>query len=165
MDMNDQLHAPTALSQGKFPPVLNGWETGWAPEPVWTPWWREKFCICQELNPGRPTSTPWLYRLSYPGWNSALAKYPSFYLVYLCFPQEATAVSVERRQRWQFNIFWHPLMKNSDTVKYKHLKGVLKLQSHVDGENLRKFQVWEKCLNITLSRKTSSGILRRVFFW
>jgi hypothetical protein len=27
---------------------------------------REKSCLCQELNPGHPASTPWLYWLSYP---------------------------------------------------------------------------------------------------
>jgi hypothetical protein len=35
-------------------PVPTGQEAGWAPELVWTRWWREKYPICQEMNPGRP---------------------------------------------------------------------------------------------------------------
>jgi len=43
MEVSDQLHAPTALPRGKEPPVPIKYEAGWAPEPVWTRWWREKF--------------------------------------------------------------------------------------------------------------------------
>jgi hypothetical protein len=34
---------PAALPPRKEPLVTNGQEVEWAPEPVWTRWWREKF--------------------------------------------------------------------------------------------------------------------------
>jgi hypothetical protein len=34
---------PTALPTGKEHSVPIEWEAGWAPEPFWTRWWREKF--------------------------------------------------------------------------------------------------------------------------
>jgi hypothetical protein len=44
MEMGGQLHTPTALPQGKEPPVSIGYEAVWAPELVWTLWKREKSC-------------------------------------------------------------------------------------------------------------------------
>jgi hypothetical protein len=41
--MSGQLHAPAALPPGKEHLVPIGYGAGWAPEPVWTLWWREKF--------------------------------------------------------------------------------------------------------------------------
>jgi len=57
METNGQLHTPAALLPGKEPPApAGGW---WAPEPVWTRWWRKNsrplpgrvsplsnFCFC-----------------------------------------------------------------------------------------------------------------------
>jgi hypothetical protein len=43
MEVIGQLHAPAPLPPGKEPPVHIGEESGWAPEPFWTRWWREKF--------------------------------------------------------------------------------------------------------------------------
>jgi hypothetical protein len=43
MEMSGQLHAPAALPLGKEPLVPIGQEAGWAPEPFWTRWFREKF--------------------------------------------------------------------------------------------------------------------------
>jgi hypothetical protein len=47
---------PSHFTPGKEPPVPNGSEAGWAPEPVWTRWRRKKshHCTFRELNPGRP---------------------------------------------------------------------------------------------------------------
>jgi hypothetical protein len=42
MAMSDRLHAPTALSPEKQPPVPIGQKAKWAPEPVWTLWTKEK---------------------------------------------------------------------------------------------------------------------------
>jgi len=42
MQDNVQVHASDALPPGKEPPVAIEWEVGWAPEPVWTRWRREK---------------------------------------------------------------------------------------------------------------------------
>lgn len=38
----DRSSAPAALQPQKEPPVLDGKETGWTPEPVWTQQWRWK---------------------------------------------------------------------------------------------------------------------------
>jgi hypothetical protein len=43
MEVSGQLHAPAALLPEEEPPVPIGYEAGWAPEPIWTRWWREKF--------------------------------------------------------------------------------------------------------------------------
>jgi hypothetical protein len=43
MEVSGQLHAPAALPPGKKPLVPIGQEAGWAPEPFWTRWFREKF--------------------------------------------------------------------------------------------------------------------------
>jgi hypothetical protein len=51
MDVSGQLHAPAALPPGKVHPPPIGQEAGWAPEPVWTLWRREKSYTCQEWNP------------------------------------------------------------------------------------------------------------------
>jgi hypothetical protein len=42
-----QLDSPAALFLGKEPPVANGKEAVWAPEPVWTTW--RKFLTLPEL--------------------------------------------------------------------------------------------------------------------
>jgi hypothetical protein len=42
--VSGQLHAQATLSPEKQPPVPMGYEAGWAPEPVWTTWRREKSC-------------------------------------------------------------------------------------------------------------------------
>jgi hypothetical protein len=43
MGVSGQRHAPAVLyPQGKDPPVPNGQEAGWAPEPVWTQRLEEK---------------------------------------------------------------------------------------------------------------------------
>jgi hypothetical protein len=38
IELSGQFHAPAALYPGKERLVPSGWETGWAPEPVWTRW-------------------------------------------------------------------------------------------------------------------------------
>jgi hypothetical protein len=43
MELSGQLHDPAALLPDKEPPVSTRQEAGWAPEPVWTQWRREKF--------------------------------------------------------------------------------------------------------------------------
>jgi hypothetical protein len=43
MEVSGQLHVPASLPPGKEPLVPIGYEVGWAPEPVWTQWGREKF--------------------------------------------------------------------------------------------------------------------------
>jgi len=42
MEMNVQLHAPTALSSGKESPVETGQEAGWSPQPFWKQWRKRK---------------------------------------------------------------------------------------------------------------------------
>jgi hypothetical protein len=42
MEVSGKLHVPAVLSPGKEPPVPTEQEAAWAPEPVWTRWWREK---------------------------------------------------------------------------------------------------------------------------
>jgi len=43
MEVSGQLHAPEASPPGKEPLVPFWYEAEWAPEPVWTRRWREKF--------------------------------------------------------------------------------------------------------------------------
>jgi hypothetical protein len=43
MEVSGQLHAPAALPPGKEPLVPIRYEAGWAPEPFWTRWFKEKF--------------------------------------------------------------------------------------------------------------------------
>jgi hypothetical protein len=43
MEVSGQFHAPVALPPEKEPLILNGYEAGWAPEPFWKRWGREKF--------------------------------------------------------------------------------------------------------------------------
>jgi hypothetical protein len=43
MDVSGQLHAPDTLPPRKEPLLPIGQEAGWAQEPVWMRWWREKF--------------------------------------------------------------------------------------------------------------------------
>jgi hypothetical protein len=43
MEMSGQLHTLATLYPGKEPLVPIGYEAGWAPEPFWMRWWREKF--------------------------------------------------------------------------------------------------------------------------
>jgi hypothetical protein len=42
MDVSAQLYVQPALPLGKAPAIRSVWEAGWAPEPVWTLWSREK---------------------------------------------------------------------------------------------------------------------------
>jgi len=49
MEVNDQLHA-----RRKEHPVPTGYWAGWAQEPVWTRWRREKSLPWRETNTGRP---------------------------------------------------------------------------------------------------------------
>jgi hypothetical protein len=42
MELGGHLHAQVALPTGKELPVPIGYETGWAPEPIWTLWNKEK---------------------------------------------------------------------------------------------------------------------------
>jgi hypothetical protein len=51
MNGNGQLHAQAALPPGEEPPVTIGQEAGWAQEPVWTLWRREKSCSAGNRRP------------------------------------------------------------------------------------------------------------------
>jgi hypothetical protein len=61
---------------GKDLPISIGCEVGWATEPAWTLWSRDKSCICQESNLGLPCLRAPLHRLSYPCWWQILSFYP-----------------------------------------------------------------------------------------
>jgi hypothetical protein len=62
MELSGQLLAPAALSPEKEPLVPIGWEAGWAPEPVWTRWWREKFpAPAGSRTPTHPSYSPVLH--------------------------------------------------------------------------------------------------------
>jgi hypothetical protein len=47
-----QLHAPSALSPGKEPPVTTGQGAGWAPQPIWKK--GKSFARAGCRNPDRP---------------------------------------------------------------------------------------------------------------
>jgi hypothetical protein len=58
MEVSGLIHAPAALPPGKDPSVPIVQEDGWAPEPVWKRWRREKnHCTYRESNSGRPASS------------------------------------------------------------------------------------------------------------
>jgi hypothetical protein len=48
--VSGQLRSPAALPPGKEPPVPIGFEAGWAPEPVWTTWRKDKSCSYRDSN-------------------------------------------------------------------------------------------------------------------
>lgn len=53
--MNSQPHAPVVLPRGKEVAVPMEQEAGWAPEPMWTIWSREKSVVPAAVpNPERP---------------------------------------------------------------------------------------------------------------
>jgi len=63
MEVSDQIHAPAALSPGKEPLLHIGQDARWAPEPVWTRWWKEIFPALYEIKtPDHPTCSPTLNR-------------------------------------------------------------------------------------------------------
>jgi hypothetical protein len=49
-----QIHGPAALLLRVGPAFPVGYQNGWAPEPVWTLWRREKSLLCQKWDPCRP---------------------------------------------------------------------------------------------------------------
>jgi hypothetical protein len=62
-----KLHALAALFPGKKPLVPIGWENGWAPEWVWTRWWRENSQPPLGLEPRSSIPQSSDIPLSYPG--------------------------------------------------------------------------------------------------
>jgi hypothetical protein len=51
MNSSGDLYDPAALPSRKEHPIRSGWESVWAPEPVWTLWKGGHLCFCQESNP------------------------------------------------------------------------------------------------------------------
>jgi len=67
MEVSGQLHAQAALLLGKEPLVPIGQEVGWAPEPFWTRWWREKFpAPAGTRTPVHPARSSTLYHWANP---------------------------------------------------------------------------------------------------
>jgi hypothetical protein len=68
MEVSGQIHAPTALHPGIYPPVPIRQEAGWAQQPVWTLWRGKVYCPRRDSKPGRlarslvgiPTELLWL---------------------------------------------------------------------------------------------------------
>jgi hypothetical protein len=85
MEKSCQLHAPATLSPGKEPLVPTGEEAGWAPKPVWTQWWREKFPAPAETQtPNYPAFGPVLYHWAIPApVYTELKKCPLINCIYL----------------------------------------------------------------------------------
>jgi hypothetical protein len=65
MGVSGKLHASTALSPQKEPPVPIGEDAGWNPESVWPLWNREKSLV-PAMNQTQDLS---LYRFNYSGSN------------------------------------------------------------------------------------------------
>jgi hypothetical protein len=58
---------PAALPPGKEPLIPIGHEAEWAPQPVWTRWWREKFqAPARTRTPDHPARSPALYHWAIP---------------------------------------------------------------------------------------------------
>jgi len=65
MEMSGQLHAPAALPQGEEHLAPIWWEVGWAPEPVWMLWRRQKFpATTGTSTPDHPACSLALYHVS-----------------------------------------------------------------------------------------------------
>jgi hypothetical protein len=64
MEVSSQLHVPAILPIGKESLVGILQEAGWALEPVWTRWRREKFLVSTGTRTlDHPARTPALYKL------------------------------------------------------------------------------------------------------
>jgi hypothetical protein len=73
MEVSGQLHALSALSPEKYPPV----PTGWVPEPVWMLWSREK-----NLNPAvNRTLVVQPVTRRYTGWAMSAIYYSGTFLI------------------------------------------------------------------------------------
>jgi hypothetical protein len=60
-----QLDVPATLPPAEEPLVPTEQVAGWAPEPVWIRWWREKFPAPAGIRtPNQPANSPALYRSS-----------------------------------------------------------------------------------------------------
>lgn len=57
METSNQLYAPAALPRGKLP-VLNKWQAGSAPEPLWARWCRGKPPFRRGSNLNSPVDEP-----------------------------------------------------------------------------------------------------------
>jgi hypothetical protein len=67
MEVSGHLHFPAALPPAKEPLVPIGLGAEWAPEPVWTRWWREKFrASAGTRTPDHPARSPALYYWAIP---------------------------------------------------------------------------------------------------
>jgi hypothetical protein len=64
MQVSGHFHASAALNPGKKPLVPIGLEDGWAPGPVWTRWWREKFSAPRGTR--TPARSPALFHWAIP---------------------------------------------------------------------------------------------------
>jgi hypothetical protein len=85
LELNGQIHAPAALTPAKYPPAPIGYEAGWAPEPVWMLWRREKCCPCWQSNPGRPARSEYLITMrTHSCWHGTGSLYVWWCLV-VCF--------------------------------------------------------------------------------
>jgi hypothetical protein len=90
VEVSGQLHAPAALSTWQKPPVLIRQEAGWAPQPIWTLWRREKSCTAEKrtqvIQPVARRCTDWAICLSIFGatalfWPWPLCQFLNLYTI------------------------------------------------------------------------------------
>jgi len=82
MELSGQLHASSTLLPGKQSLVHIGWGAWWAPESVWTRWWREKFpAHPRSGTPDHPALYHWA--IPAPAFNAMILC--SFVVCYQCF--------------------------------------------------------------------------------
>jgi hypothetical protein len=129
MEVTGQLHGPAALPPGKEPLLHIGQEAGWAPQPVWTPWWGEKLLAPTETRiPDHPARSPALYHRAI----TAPEKITVDHLIqkFALFYRTRRYITVFTRTR-HWNLSWarwiqsthsHPMSLRSIIILLSHLR-------------------------------------------
>jgi hypothetical protein len=116
MEVSGQLHAPAAKPPGKNPSVPIGEEPVWAPKSILALWSRKNFLPLPGIETRRPSRSPSLYRLSYPGFKKNTIPLKS---VFYDFEKLGSLLGRER----DFS-FHHRAQRSSGNYLASHAMGI-----------------------------------------